>query len=146
MGLQYGVLRGRPDRAKRADGVRSPRLQIRTMDASGQPWRVAVNMKSGDGSEGIFWIVDPLVGQPVLGSLAANSSASLNSVGTSRPTASQTAQPFPASRRLAMNENDPPTVILNTALRAQRGETCRKRRSIVRTSRHGFPVRGNEST
>ena len=89
MGLHYGVLRGRPGRAKRTDGVRSPRLQIRTMDASGQPWRVAVNMKSGDGSEGVFWIVDPLVGQPFLGSLAANSSASLNSVSTSRPTASQ---------------------------------------------------------
>ncbi len=89
MRLHYGVLRGRPDRAKREDGVRSPRLQIRTMDASGQPWRVAVNMKSGDGSEGVFWIVDPLVGQPFLGSLAANPSASLNSVGTSRPTASQ---------------------------------------------------------
>ena len=47
-------------------------VQIRTVDASSQPWRVAVNKKSSDHSEVIFWIVDPLVGQPVLGALAAN--------------------------------------------------------------------------
>ena len=68
MGLHCGALR-RPDRAKREDGVRSPRLQIRTVDASGQPWRVAVNMKSSGRREVVFWIVDPL--------------------STSRPTASQ---------------------------------------------------------
>ena len=87
MGLHYGALR-RSDRAEREDGVHSPRLQIRTVDASGQPWRVGVTMKSSDRSEVVFWIVDPLVGQPFLGSLA-ETSASLNSVSTSRPTASQ---------------------------------------------------------
>lgn len=86
MGLHYGALR-RPDRAKREVGVRSPRLQIRTVDASSQPWRVAVNMKSSDHSEVVFWIVDPLGGQPFLGALT-KTSAWLNSVSTSRPASS----------------------------------------------------------
>jgi hypothetical protein len=39
MGFQYGVLRARPDRAKPEDGGSTAHLQIRAVDASGQPWR-----------------------------------------------------------------------------------------------------------
>src|SRR3954469_2041213 len=46
MAIQYGVLRARPDRYKREDGASTPHLQIRALDASGQPWRVAVNVQS----------------------------------------------------------------------------------------------------
>src|SRR5258705_8372249 len=90
MALEYGVLRARPDLAKREDGGSTPHLQIRALDATGQPWRVAVNVQSDDGSEVVFWIVDPLVGHPILGALATtpsgftttgpNSSASLDFV------------------------------------------------------------------
>src|SRR5258705_11659808 len=90
MALEYGVLRARPDLAKREDGGATPHLQIRAVDATGQPWRVAVNVQSDDGSEVVFWIVDPLVGHPILGALATtpsgftttgpNSSASLDFV------------------------------------------------------------------
>ena len=59
MALQYGVLRARFDRAKREDGLSTPHLQIRALDATGQPWRVAVNVQSQDHSEVVFWIVDP---------------------------------------------------------------------------------------
>ncbi len=90
MALDYGVLRGRPDRAMREDGEQSPHLQIRVVDDSGQPWRVAVNVQSSDGSEVAFWVVDPLVGHPILASVsdtasgfartAPNSAASLDFV------------------------------------------------------------------
>lgn len=90
MAFTYGVLRGRPDRTAREDGQSSPHLQIRLLDDTGQPWRVAVNVESNDGSEVVFWVVDPLVGHPILGSLAgvpsgfsttaANSAASLDFV------------------------------------------------------------------
>jgi uncharacterized protein YukJ len=69
MALDYGVLRGRPDRATREDGERTPHLQIRVLDDAGQPWRVAVNVQSSDGSEVAFWVVDPLVGHPILASM-----------------------------------------------------------------------------
>ena len=59
MALQYGVLRARFDRAKREDGLSTPHLQIRALDSTGQPWRVAVNVQSQDHSEVVFWIVDP---------------------------------------------------------------------------------------
>jgi uncharacterized protein YukJ len=74
MALEYGVLRARPDLAKREDGGATPHLQIRALDATGQPWRVAVNVQSDDGSEVVFWVVDPLVGHPILGALAATPS------------------------------------------------------------------------
>jgi uncharacterized protein YukJ len=70
MALEYGVLRARPDLAKR-EGGSTPHLQIRALDGTGQPWRVAVNVQSDDGSEVVFWVVDPLVGHPILGALAA---------------------------------------------------------------------------
>jgi uncharacterized protein YukJ len=69
--MQYGMLRARPDRAKREDGAATPHLQIRALDTAGQPWRIAVNVQSDDGSEVVFWVVDPLVGHPILQTLAA---------------------------------------------------------------------------
>src|ERR1700754_2800290 len=86
MALQYGVLRARFDRRKREDGASTPHLQIRALDATGQPWRVAVNVQSEDGSEVVFWVVDPLVGHPILGALAATpsgfSTTGANSAGS----------------------------------------------------------------
>jgi uncharacterized protein YukJ len=71
MAFQYGVLRARPDRYKREDNISTPHLQIRAVDTSGQPWRIAVNVQSDTGSEVAFWIVDPLAGHPLLTSLPA---------------------------------------------------------------------------
>ena len=71
--LLYGVLRGRPDRFKREDNTSSPHLQIRVLEDSGQPWRIAVNVQSNTGSHVAFWVVDPLVGHPVLASLPGRS-------------------------------------------------------------------------
>jgi uncharacterized protein YukJ len=65
----YGVLRGRPDRYKREDDASTPHLQIRVLDETGQPWRIAVNVQSDTGSHVAFWVVDPLADQPVLASL-----------------------------------------------------------------------------
>ena len=67
----YGVLRGRPDRYKREDNVSTPHLQIRVLDATGQPWRIAVNVQSNTGSHVAFWVADPLADHPVLASLPA---------------------------------------------------------------------------
>jgi uncharacterized protein YukJ len=70
MAFLYGVLRGRPDRFKREDNTSSPHLQIRVLEDGGQPWRIAVNVQSDTGSHVAFWVVDPLVGHPLLASLA----------------------------------------------------------------------------
>ena len=83
MALEYGVLRARFDRAKREDDGATPHLQIRALDATGQPWRVAVNVQSNDGSEVVFWVVDPLVGHPILGGLAATPSGFTTTAPTS---------------------------------------------------------------
>jgi uncharacterized protein YukJ len=69
MAILYGVLRGHPDRYKREDHVSSPHLQIRVLENGGQPWRIAVNVQSDTGSNVAFWVVDPLIGEPVLASL-----------------------------------------------------------------------------
>ena len=69
MAIMYGVLRGRPDRYKREDNTATPHLQIRVLEASGQPWRIAVNVQSDSGSNVGFWVVDPLAGHPLLASL-----------------------------------------------------------------------------
>jgi uncharacterized protein YukJ len=69
MALLYGVLRGRPDRFKREDDTSSPHLQIRVLEDSGQPWRIAVNVQSNTGSHVAFWVVDPLAGHPALAAL-----------------------------------------------------------------------------
>src|SRR5882672_5457394 len=71
MAIQYGVLRAHPDRYKREDNASTPHLQIRALDTSGQPWRIAVNVQSDGGSEVAFWVVDPLAGHPLLASLPA---------------------------------------------------------------------------
>jgi uncharacterized protein YukJ len=73
MAILYGVLRGRPDRFKREDNTSSPHLQIRVLEDSGQPWRIAVNVQSNTGSNVAFWVVDPLVGHPVMASLLGRS-------------------------------------------------------------------------
>jgi len=45
-----------------------------------------VNVQSEDGSEVVFWVVDPLVGHPILGALAATpsgfSTTGANSTGS----------------------------------------------------------------
>lgn len=74
MAIMYGVLRGRPDRYKREDNAATPHLQIRVLDNSGQPWRIAVNVESDTGSDVVFWVVDPLAGHPLLAGLAAQAS------------------------------------------------------------------------
>ena len=73
MAILYGVLRGRPDRFKREDNGSSPHLQIRVLEDSGQPWRIAVNVQSDTGSQVAFWVVDPLAGHPVLAALTGRS-------------------------------------------------------------------------
>lgn len=67
----YGVLRADLDRWVREDGEATPHLQIRVLDKTGQPWRVAVNVQSDTGSEVVYWLVDPLLGHPVLAGLPA---------------------------------------------------------------------------
>ena len=69
MAVFYGVLRGNPDRYKREDNTSTPHLQIRVLEDGGQPWRIAVNVQSDTGSHVAFWVVDPLIGEPVLASL-----------------------------------------------------------------------------
>ena len=59
MAILYGVLRGRPDRYKREDNTSTPHLQIRILENSGKPWRIAVNVQSDSGSNVAFWVVDP---------------------------------------------------------------------------------------
>lgn len=70
MALQYGVLRGRVDLFKREDDLSTPHLQIRVVDGHDQPWRVAVNVLSGDQSRVIFHRVDPLQSHPITAGLS----------------------------------------------------------------------------
>jgi uncharacterized protein YukJ len=74
MAILYGVLRGRPDRYKREDNTKTPHLQIRVLENSGQPWRIAVNVQSDSGSNVAFWVVDPMPGHPLLASLPGKTS------------------------------------------------------------------------
>jgi uncharacterized protein YukJ len=71
MAAGYGVLRGRVDRWVREDGDATPHLQVRVLDETGQPWRIAVNVQSDTGSEVVYWLVDPLQGHPILSGLGA---------------------------------------------------------------------------
>ena len=71
MSLLYGVLRGQPDRYQREDGAKTPHLQIRVIDETDQPWRIAVNVESSDKSEVVYWVIDPLTGHPLLDGLPA---------------------------------------------------------------------------
>jgi uncharacterized protein YukJ len=67
----YGVLRAGLDRWVREDDQSTPHLQIRAVDESGQPWRIAVNVQSDTGSEVVYWLVDPLLDHPILAGLSA---------------------------------------------------------------------------
>jgi uncharacterized protein YukJ len=69
MAINYGALRGKFDRAKREDGEGTPHLQIRVL-ADGTPWRVAVNVESQDGSEVVYWVVNPITNHPILNAIA----------------------------------------------------------------------------
>jgi uncharacterized protein YukJ len=69
MAGDYATLRGSLDRWVREDNDASPHLQIRALDDTGQPWRIAVNVQSDTGSEVVYWLVDPLLGHPILSGL-----------------------------------------------------------------------------
>jgi uncharacterized protein YukJ len=77
MAVIYGVLRGKLDRWKREDPLpgsrKSPHLQVRVLDGQGKPWRIPVNVRSGDPAKSlvIFHRADPLLGHPILEELAA---------------------------------------------------------------------------
>jgi uncharacterized protein YukJ len=71
----YGVLRGNLDRWTREDPApgsgKSPHLQIRVIDGQGKPWRIPVNVRSGDPAKSlvIFHRADPLLSHPILDAL-----------------------------------------------------------------------------
>ena len=77
MAVIYGVLRGKLDRWKREDpppgSNKSPHLQVRLIDAGGKPWRIPVNVRSGDPAKSlvIFHRADPLLSHPILDGLDA---------------------------------------------------------------------------
>src|SRR5262249_35443404 len=72
MAVIYGVLRGKLDRWKREDpppgSPKSPHLQIRVLDGHGKPWRIPVNVRSGDVTKSlvIFHRAEPLLSHPIL--------------------------------------------------------------------------------
>jgi uncharacterized protein YukJ len=73
----YGVLRGKVERWKREDPApgsnRSPHLQVRLLDSAGTPWRIPVNVRSGDPQKSlvIFHRSDPLLSHPILDDLSS---------------------------------------------------------------------------
>jgi uncharacterized protein YukJ len=73
----YGVLRGKLDRWKREDpspgSTKSPHLQVRLLDGQAKPWRIPVNVRSGDPAKSliIFHRADPLLSHPILEHLSA---------------------------------------------------------------------------
>ena len=75
MAVIYGVLRGKLDRWKREDSLpgsnKSPHLRIRVLDGHGKPWRIPVNVRSGDVTKSlvIFHRAEPLLSHPILGGL-----------------------------------------------------------------------------
>lgn len=71
MAVRYGVLRGSVDRYKREDEVKTPHLNVRVLDETGQPWRIAVNVQSADHSDVVYWVVDPVIGHRIPGGLDA---------------------------------------------------------------------------
>ena len=66
--LNYGVLRGPIVDFGREDDTSSPHFQI-VIQAKSNRWRVPVNVKSTDGSEVLFSIVEPLVNHRLLADL-----------------------------------------------------------------------------
>ena len=77
MAVIYGVLRAKLDRWKREDpppgSSKSPHLQVRVVDNQGKPFRIPVNVRSGDKTKSlvIFHRAEPLLSHPILESLAA---------------------------------------------------------------------------
>lgn len=77
MAVIYGVLRGKLDRWKREDpspgSTKSPHLQVRLLDGQAKPWRIPVNVRSGDPAKSliIFHRADPLLSHPILEHLSA---------------------------------------------------------------------------
>ena len=77
MAVIYGVLRGTLDWWKREDpppgSSKSPHLQVRLIDGQGKPWRIPVNVRSGDPAKSlvIFHRADPLLSHPILENLTA---------------------------------------------------------------------------
>src|SRR5262245_40201058 len=77
MAVIYGVLRGTLDRWKREDpppgSRKSPHLQVRVLDGQGKPWRIPVNVRSGDPAKSlvIFHRADPLLSHPILDGLGS---------------------------------------------------------------------------
>ena len=75
MAVIYGVLRGKLDRWKREDpppgSSKSPHLQIRVLDGHSKPWRIPVNVRSGDVTKSlvIFHRAEPLLSHPILAGL-----------------------------------------------------------------------------
>jgi uncharacterized protein YukJ len=75
MAVIYGVLRGKLDRWKREDpppgSPKSSHLQIRVLDGHGKPWRIPVNVRSGDVTKSlvIFHRAEPLLSHPILAGL-----------------------------------------------------------------------------
>src|SRR5262245_63917192 len=67
--INYGVLKGVVVDFGREDGSSSPHFQI-VINASANRWRVPVNVKSADGSQVLFSLIDPLVNHRMLAELA----------------------------------------------------------------------------
>jgi uncharacterized protein YukJ len=65
-GVNYGLLRGRVVKYGAEDGTRTPHFQIIVEDDVPQIWRIAVNVRSDDGSNDQAAVKDPLAGHPVL--------------------------------------------------------------------------------
>ena len=68
-GVQYGLLRGKVVKFGAEDGTATPHFQIIVEDNVPQIWRVAVNVRSDDGSNDQAVVVDPLEDHPILGQL-----------------------------------------------------------------------------
>jgi uncharacterized protein YukJ len=68
-GIQYGVLRGRVVQFGTEDGTQTPHFQIIVEDDVPQIWRVAVNVRSDDGSNDQAIAVDPFENHPILSHL-----------------------------------------------------------------------------
>jgi uncharacterized protein YukJ len=69
-GVKYGLLRGTVTHFGTEDGTKTPHFQIIVEDGTEQIWRVAVNVRSDDGSNDQAVAIDPMVGHPILDKLS----------------------------------------------------------------------------
>jgi uncharacterized protein YukJ len=69
-GVVYGLLRGKVIKFGAEDGTPTPHFQIIIQDNNALVWRVAVNVRSDDGSNDQAVVVDPL-NHPILDKLPA---------------------------------------------------------------------------